>query len=292
MSAQPDHAALYDAQLREIADAVKLISPELARVRAPGGAAMDVPVANERGPYLGLAEMLYGTRYNALAEPGAPSGDDPDAFAAALQAANAVRQRFPGGVAAPREMTTGPGGHYVVLGRPIRLATSGRQVRFYWNLAPGGAVTFVREISARFERARIPFQAKLPVAPLGYGRSDTGVLYLDDADVAASGEAIVAAYAALGAFVRAEVPAFTLPLAPGLAFAESPQNGDSFGMHRCTLIAEGLVRAHARGAIGEERHAAVREPLTEYGLDVARLAFNPQSRYPSRFAALGAEAVA
>ncbi|HEX3463315.1 MAG TPA: T3SS effector HopA1 family protein [Candidatus Elarobacter sp.] len=285
-------AELYAAQLRAIADAVDVVAPNHARVTLHGGAVMDVPVANERGAYAGLAETLYGTRYNAPAEAPLPSGEDPAVFAAALRAANAVRQRFENGIAVPREMTTGEGGHYVVLGRAIREARSGRQVRFYWNLAAEGAATFVRELSARFERARIPFQAKVPVHPQGYARTDTGVLYLDDADVAASSDAIAAVYRAVGGAVRAEVPLFALPIVPGLAFAESPQNGDSFGMHRCALIAEGLVRAHTRGVSGEERLAVMREPLAEYGLDFARLAFNPHSRYPYRFAELGAGAAA
>ncbi len=285
-------AERYGAQLRAIADAVEIVTPELARVRTNGGAVTDVPVANERGAHLGLAETLYGAWYNVLTESAPPSAADPAAFAAALAAANAVPQRYQNGVPVPREMTTAAGGHYVVLGRAIRNASSGRQVRFYWNLAPDGAVTFVRELSARLERARIPFQAKVPVHPLGYARTDTGVVYLDDADVAAAGDAFAAVYGALAGAVRAEVPLFALALAPGLAFAESPQNGDSFGMHRCTLIAEGLVRAHARGAAGEERFAVTCEPLTEYGLDLARLAFNPHSRYPYRFAELGAGAAA
>jgi hypothetical protein len=285
-------ADVYDAQLRAIADAVEIVSPELARVRTAAGVVMDVPVGNERGAHLGLAETLYGTRYNVLTQPSAASAEDAETFAAALRAANAVPQRYQNGAAVPREMTTAAGGHYVVLGRAIRNASSGRQVRFYWNIAAEGAVTFVRELSRRLERARIPFQAKVPVHPLGYARTDTGVVYLDDADVAAAGDALAAVYGALGGTVRAEVPLFALALAPGLAFAESPQNGDSFGMHRCTLIAEGFVRAHVRGAVGEARLAVVREPLAEYGLDLARLAFNPHSRYPYRFAEFGAGAAA
>ncbi|HTD35538.1 MAG TPA: T3SS effector HopA1 family protein [Candidatus Elarobacter sp.] len=285
-------AERYGAQVRAIADAVEIVTPELARVTTAAGAVIDVPVANERGAHLGLAETLYGTRYNVLAEPAPPSSAEPQAFAAALAAANAVPQRHQNGLAVPREMTTAAGGHYVVLGRAIRNASSGRQVRFYWNLAPEGAVTFVHELSARLERARIPFQAKVPVHPLGYARTDTGVVYLDDADVAAAGDALAAVYGALAGTLRAQVPLFALSLGPGLAFAESPQNGDSFGMHRCTLIAEGLVRAHAHGAAGEERYAVMCEPLTEYGLDLARLAFNPHSRYPYRFAELGAGAAA
>jgi hypothetical protein len=172
-------------------------------------------------------------------------------------------------------------------------AGTGRQVRFYFNVAPAGGPLLLRELSSRFEYGCVPFQAKVPVVPTGYDRTDAGVLYLSDADVAVAANLVAAAYAALGATVRPDVPMFALRLAPGLAFAESPPNGDSFGMHRCDLIAEGLVRAFERGASGiEDRVAIVRERLTEYGLDVERLAFNPSARYPYRFGALEALAAA
>jgi HopA1 effector protein family len=282
-------SSVYDAQLRAIVDAVTIETAGYARVRAADGSVADVAVTNERGPFLGLAEMLYGTHYNLPRTSVRVPADDPQQFQALLRAANGVRYRVVDGILVPREMITAPYGHYVVLGRPVHNAITGRQVRFYWNIDASGAATLLRELSARFERARVPFQAKVPVVPSGYGRVDTGVLYLGDEDVAVAIDFVAAAYAALGGAVRPDLPLFALPLAPGLAFAESPPNGDSFGMHRCDLIAEGLVRAFERGASTvDERLAVVRERLTEYGLDVERLAFNPMTRYPYRFGALRA----
>jgi hypothetical protein len=40
---------------------------------------------------------------------------------------------------------------------------------------------------------------------------------------------------------------FTKQLAPGLAVAEDPGAGKSFGQHRCELVAEGLTRAFRSG---------------------------------------------
>lgn len=284
-------SALYETQLRGIVDAVTIETAGYARVVLRDGTAADVAVANERGPFLGLGEALYGSQYNVPRTPVAASAADPQQFLAALRAANRVRYRVAGGALAPREMITAPFGHYVVLGRPVHDATTGRQVRFYWNIAPEGGPALLRELSLRFERARVNFQAKVPVTPSGYERVDTGVLYLSDEDVGVAAHFVAGAYAALGTAVRPDVPLFALPLAPGLAFAESPPNGDSFGMHRCDLIAEGLVRAFERGATDAgDRLAIVRERLTEYGLDVARLAFNPGTTYPYRFGTLGAAA--
>ncbi len=286
-------AAVYDAQLRAIADAVTIVEPGVAEVATPDGRVLRTTVANERGPFLGLADVLYGAFYNAPRTPVATSDAEPEGFEAALRAANAIPQRFFEGTEIQRDMVTAPAGHYVLLGRPVRDALTGRQVRFYWNIAPAGGATFVRELSTRFERGHIPFQAKLPVLPSAFARVDTGVLYLSDDDVEVALDAIAATYAALGDAMRPDVPLFTLELAPGLSFAESPPTGDSFGMHRCDLIAEGLARAHAHGVTEPAaRLAVVKDRLTRYGLDVERLAFNQHSHYPYRLDAFGSRIAA
>ena len=70
---------------------------------------------------------------------------------------------------------------------------------------------------------------------------------------------------------------------PGLGFAESPPTRESFGLHRCGLIAEGLLWAEQRGARDvQARLAILREHLTSYGLDPDRLERNPSSHYPYR----------
>jgi hypothetical protein len=197
--------------------------------------------------------------------------------------ANAVAPGLPVRLLPMREMVTAPAGHYLISGRPVFDPQTGRQVRFYWNVAPDGAALFLREIGTRLDRRRIPFQAKVPVAPSLYGRTDAGVLYLNDEDVEAARDAIAATYRALHGSLRPSVPMFTREIAPGLAFAESPPTRDSFGMHRCGLIAEGLVLAQQRGAIEPEaRLTIMRERLTGYGLELDRLERNPTSRYPYR----------
>jgi hypothetical protein len=65
-------------------------------------------------------------------------------------------------------------------------------------------------------------------------------------------------------------PALTKKLAPGLALAEDPGRGESFGLTRCQTIAEGIVRAYERGRESlEERQATVEEALAEAGVDPA-----------------------
>ena len=70
----------------------------------------------------------------------------------------------------------------------------------------------------------------------------------------------------------------TLPLAPGVAFAEDPGGGESFGEHRCLLLAEAVVTAAERGLGGaEDRLEVVRERFAEAGttLDAPYLGSSP-----------------
>ena len=50
-------------------------------------------------------------------------------------------------------------------------------------LAAGGAAAFLRDLGTRLERRRIPFQAKVPVGPSLYARTDAGVIYLPSGPV-------------------------------------------------------------------------------------------------------------
>jgi len=197
--------------------------------------------------------------------------------------ANAIAPGYPARLVAPRDFVTAPHGHFVIAGRPGFDPQTGRQIRFYWNLRADGAATFLHEIGSRLERRRIPFQAKVPVDPAGYARTDCGVLYLNDEDEEAASDAVAATYQLVATHLCPSVPLFAREIAPGLAFAESPPTRESFGMHRCGLVAEALLRAEQQGVReGEARLAILRERLTSYGLDPERLERNPTSRYPYR----------
>jgi HopA1 effector protein family len=201
--------------------------------------------------------------------------------------ANAIAPGLPVRLVPQRDFVTAPAGHFVIFGRDGFDPQTGRQIRFYWNLKPDGAAIFLHEIGTRLERRRIPFQAKVPVDPHGYARTDCGVLYLNDEEVEAARDAVVATYRRLTGSLRPSVPLFTREIAPGLGFAESPPTRESFGMHRCGLIAEGLLWAEQRGARElEQRLAILRDRLTSYGLDPERLERNPTSHYPYRLETL------
>jgi hypothetical protein len=150
--------------------------------------------------------------------------------------------------------------------------------RMYLDLRPEGAVPFVREATGRLNRAGLPFVAKVVDDPGGFDRRDAAVLAVERRDRA---RALVIAdelRAALAPFLDHGAPAMTLPLAPGLAFAEDPGGGESFGAHRCLLLADAAVTAAERGLdAAAERLEVVRERFAEAGttLDAPYLGSSP-----------------
>lgn len=258
------------AALRAIAADVIVTEP--GRARLSSGEEFEFGVAGT--PSAGLSELLYGRHYCRPGQPvhGAIGRDD--LFLAALRSANPVASR----VGAAREMVTA--GHYFAIGRAVAEAATGRQVRFYWNVAPDGAAPLLTMLATGLERRRIPFQLKVPIAAGGYGRADAGVLYCTGEDVAAAIDLIHVAHAALLPVLRDDAPLFVRRLAPGLGFAESPPSGESFGMQRCRLLAEGLIAARTKACAPEE---AMMARLVDYGLHPDRLERNPATAFPYLF---------
>lgn len=148
-------------------------------------------------------------------------------------------------------------------------------LRFYWNLEPGVATNFVREATSRLNAAGLPFRLKVLADPLAYHRCDAGVLYVARSSSAAVSDEMAKVYAAIGP-LRDPVPAFTRRLAPGLATADDPGNGESFGMHRCGLLAEAFVLASEQQLLETaSRMALVIRTLESAGIDPERPYLHP-----------------
>ena len=208
--------------------------------------------------------------------------------------ANAIAPGLPVRLVPLRDMVTGPNGHYLIRGRECFDPQTGRQVRFYWHIAADGAAAFLRDIGARLDRRRIPFQAKVPVDPAGYARTDAGVLYLNDEDVEAAARCdrrhlsrAARSFAAGGAAVHARTR-------PRPRLRRKPADAGEFWP--CTAAA--WWRKHwswpksAAHAIRRRGLRSCAERLTAYGLDLDRLERNPSSRYPYRLDALFQEQAA
>jgi class II lanthipeptide synthase len=168
-------------------------------------------------------------------------------------------------------------GYYLVAGR-APIAQGDSLVRLYWHLTPEGAANWLRRATEALNARNLPFRLKVVHAPQLFTRCDAGVLYLPQSAFAAARAALRDIYAHVEAQLRPPVPAFTWSLALGLGLAESP-GGESFGLHRCGLIADGLVRSRTEGrADTADRLGCVLACWADAGLDIERPYLNPGSK--------------
>lgn len=83
----------------------------------------------------------------------------------------------------------------------------------------------------------------------------------------------------LGARLKKATPVFTKALAPGLGLAEEPAvSEDSFGMDRCRLLAEAIVRIHVRSVTSTtDQLRVIEQVFAENGISTAMPYLNPSS---------------
>lgn len=146
-------------------------------------------------------------------------------------------------------------GFYMALGNadwPERFDRPGAMVRFYWSLTARSAPIYLAEATRRLNRLGIPFKTKVLADPATYRGADAGVLYLPADLVEPLGEEIAAILGVVAGGLRRTTPMFARRLAPGLAVAEDPGGGLSFGQSRCALAVRGLWAAMGRGREGAE----------------------------------------
>jgi class II lanthipeptide synthase len=178
----------------------------------------------------------------------------------------------------PKELRNASPGFYTALG-DAPMAGSRCLVRLYFNLTPAGAVLLIRDLTRRLNRQQVPFHLKVLGDPAGFTRCDAAVLYLRQEDWLPVRRAVAALSRKLGHHLRQRTPAFALALAAGIGLAEDPGEGESFGLHRCGLLAEGLVDAWESSARDEgERLARVEERFRGAGLDLGAPFLNRGSR--------------
>ena len=151
-------------------------------------------------------------------------------------------------------------------------------LRLYWHLTPRAAARWLQSATAALNARNLPFHLKVLHSPQLFTRCDAGVLYLPRSAFAAAQPALRDIYAHVETELRSEAPALTKSLAPGIGLAESPA-GESFGLHRCHLIADGLVRSQTEGRTDAAgRLDCVLACWADAGLDVERPYLNPGSQ--------------
>jgi hypothetical protein len=138
-------------------------------------------------------------------------------------------------------------GWYQGRGTEDHQAVVGPTVRVYWNVCAAGAAPLMTVLSSRLNGAKIPFHLKALTDRQRYTRPDAAVLYVAKDDWRRAAPELVAAHSELGKYLKDGAPLFTFPVGSGVALAEDPGSGESFGTDRCSLVAEGLWDAFVDG---------------------------------------------
>ena len=174
----------------------------------------------------------------------------------------------------PRESTSLQPGFYYCFGEtPEDLADGFGLARAYWNATREGAPRLVRVLSERLNRFHLPFRLKCATLPGEYGRTDVGVLYLSKRHFPFLGELLRDIHPELRPFLGEDVPLFARRFAAGVGIAEDPGTGESFGQHRCRVLAETCWSGFVQG---DQRLESL---LAEFHQRVAAAGTNPDHLY-------------
>jgi hypothetical protein len=150
-------------------------------------------------------------------------------------------------------------------------------VRVYWNVRRRSAPALVGALTGGLAAAGTTYSLKVAVGDGDVDRPDRAVLYLTRDAFAVATPAIRRAHHELAGALLSYVPRLTRRLEPGLALADDPGTGESFGQHRCRLVADAIRGDDGGSADPEGRAATVVAYLAAAGLDPARPYLRPGS---------------
>jgi hypothetical protein len=147
----------------------------------------------------------------------------------------------------PKEQNAESPGYYMAYGnRELPKRHDQTLIRLYLNLTPEGAIEWVRYATRLFNGLQIPFQLKVRNDPKEFRRCDTVVLYVEAERYRQVAAALEQLYPHLAPHLKKCVPVFCKRLIDGVGLAEDPSDGQSFGLHRCRILADGILRAFER----------------------------------------------
>lgn len=129
----------------------------------------------------------------------------------------------------------------------------------------------MQDLTQALNDLALPFTFKVLYNPQEYGRHDSGVLYFEKGYYEQVRSILEKLYRQHQEHFGTDVPLFTQVLAPGLSTAEEPNQKfseqESFGLNRCHIIAQALLRARAAGNESSDvRLAMIQQCFGELGL--------------------------
>ena len=189
----------------------------------------------------------------------------------------------------PKELLGVSPGYYMALSNREDISDDTQPlVRLYWNLHASGAPLFVRSATHALNEADLFFRLKVLNDPRSYNRCDAAVIYFRKSQHQAVAANLACVHSEVASHLKPKTPMFTKSIAPGVGLAEDPGNDESFGQHRCRLMADGMIRAYEQGAKPlNERMEIVTECYTSSGINLNQPYLNPSSTDVYTFPGLG-----
>jgi hypothetical protein len=152
-------------------------------------------------------------------------------------------------------------------------------IRFYFHCMPRAVEQLIEYMTLELNHYLIPFRMKALSDATLYTRTDAMVLYCAKRYFDIVYRILLLLPESISSTLETSVPLFTKPLLPGVGLAEDPNTGESFGMHRCRLVAEGIVDAWLLGhqsIAARQRAVVARFAMNGFQVDAPYL--NPGSR--------------
>jgi hypothetical protein len=162
-----------------------------------------------------------------------------------------------GFVRMPKEFRELLPGFYVAIGNESEIDEKNTTiVRLYWNITAKYATSLMKRLTTELNTMHIPFRFKILKDPYSYPRADAAVLYVDKRHLEPLKKSLSQIYAQVMIFLNHPTPLFAKRLVPGLALAEEPDNktnnNESFGQHRCRILAEALFSSYKNKIASQE----------------------------------------
>jgi hypothetical protein len=149
--------------------------------------------------------------------------------------------------------------------------------RLYLAVEPARVLELIGRLTAVLQELATPWLLKAAAEQAALGRPDAVVVYLSSADlgeVPESASLIGTLASCASGLVRDVRPALTASIARGVALAEDPADGQSFGERQSSLAAGALIAARDTG---EDQHQVLVAALRAAGLDPGRPHLRPRS---------------
>jgi hypothetical protein len=210
-----------------------------------------------------VAALLYRDWFNPVAGDtrGLPARTPLAGLYRAAHAGSA--RRVPGGSLSvvDRQDLLRPGGWWRTWGEQGTPPRGRRgSVRLLLTPRPDCLAEFVTTVTERMLAGRTPWSLACSTDPRRIARTGCAVLDLPGLD-----DMPIELLAELRPLIRPAAPPLCLPLAAGVVAAEYPDNGMTFGEHRCRLVA--LALRHRRRA--RDPLPTIARVFSTYGIDPA-----------------------